>query len=392
MDTIRKLIKNNIRQYTMLIALVIVAIIFQIATGGVLLRPMNVTSLIMQNAYVFILAIGMMILLINGGNIDLAVGSVIAFLGAISGIMMINNKLPMWLTIIVCLIIGGLIGIWQGFWIAYVRIPGFIVTLAGMLIFRGLTTNILVGMTLAPFSNDFVSISVGFLPDFVNVGKLSLNLTAMLAGIIIAVVYIILQIRARAKKAKLTTELLAFPLFVVQIVVISAVILLAGYWLASYEGIPIIFIIIALLVLAYQFFTTKTVPGRYIYAMGGNEKAAKLSGINTNKVLFLCYVNMGVLTAVAAIATASRLDAASPLAGQNYEMDAISACFIGGASMYGGEGTIVGAIIGALFMGVLNNGMSILGAGTDVQMIIKGLVLLLAVAFDIFSKSRAKSA
>jgi putative multiple sugar transport system permease protein len=392
MDTIRKLIKNNIRQYTMLIALVVVAIIFQIATGGVLLRPMNVTSLILQNAYVFILAIGMMILLINGGNIDLAVGSVIAFLGAISGIMMISNKLPMWLTIIVCLVIGGLIGIWQGFWIAYVRIPGFIVTLAGMLIFRGLTTNILGGMTLAPFSNDFVAISAGFVPDFLNIGKISLNLTALLAGVIIAVVYIILQIRARAKKAKLTSELLTFPLFVVQIVVIAAVILIGGYWLASYEGIPIIFIIIALLVAAYQFFTMKTVPGRYIYAMGGNEKAAKLSGINTNKVLFLCYVNMGVLTAVAAIATASRLDAASPLAGQNYEMDAISACFIGGASMYGGEGTIVGAIIGALFMGVLNNGMSILGAGTDVQMIIKGLVLLFAVAFDIFSKSRAKSA
>jgi ABC-type xylose transport system, permease component len=392
METIRKLIKNNIRQYTMLIALVIVAIIFQIATGGILLLPMNVTNLVLQNAYVFILAIGMMILLINGGNIDLAVGSVIAFLGAILGIMMINSTVPMWVAIIVCLIIGGLIGIWQAFWIAYVRIPGFIVTLAGMLIFRGLTTYILGGLTLAPFSDAFVAISAGFIPDFVNVGKLSLNLTALVVGVIIAIVYIILQLRSRKKKAALTTELLAWPLFIVQIVVIAAVILLASYWLASYQGLPIIFIIIAVLVAAYQFFTSKTVPGRYIYAMGGNEKAAKLSGINTNKVLFLCYVNMGVLTAVAAIATASRLDAASPLAGQSYEMDAISACFIGGASMYGGEGTIVGAIIGALFMGVLNNGMSILGAGTDVQMIIKGLVLLLAVAFDIFSKSRAKAA
>jgi putative multiple sugar transport system permease protein len=261
-----------------------------------------------------------------------------------------------------------------------------------MLIFRGLTTNVLGGLTIAPFNNDFVAISAGFIPDFINVGKLAINLTALLAGVIVAIIYILLQLKGRAKKSKLTSDLLPWSLFIIQIAVVSAVILVAAYWFAIYQGLPIIFIIIAILVAVYQFFTSKTVPGRYIYAMGGNEKAAKLSGINTNKVLFLCYVNMSFLAAIAAIATASRLDAASPLAGQNYEMDAISACFIGGASMYGGEGTIVGAIIGALFMGVLNNGMSILGAGTDIQMIIKGLVLLLAVAFDIFSKSRAKAA
>jgi putative multiple sugar transport system permease protein len=391
METLQKLIKNNIRQYTMLIALVLALIIFQFATGGVLLVPMNVTNLILQNAYVFILAIGMMILLINGGNIDLSVGSVVAFVGAIVGIMMISNHMPMWLTIIVALAIGAVIGIWNGFWVAYVRVPGFIVTLAGMLLFRGLTTNILHGNTLAPFSQSFVNISAGYVPDFIGLGKISINVTALLAGVLVAAIFVFMQIRSRANRQKFTSDIIPLPLFLVQIVAVSAVVLLAAYWLASYEGLPIIFVIIAILVIVYQFFTSKTVPGRYVYAMGGNEKAAKLSGINTNKVLFLCYVNMGVLAAVAAIATASRLDAASPLAGTNYDMDAISACFIGGASMYGGAGTIVGAIIGALFMGVLNNGMSILGAGTDIQMVIKGLVLLLAVAFDIFSKSRAKA-
>jgi putative multiple sugar transport system permease protein len=394
METLKRLLKNNIRQYTMLIALLVALVIFQIATSGVLLVPMNVTNLILQNAYVFILAIGMMILLINGGNIDLSVGSVVAFVGAILGIMMINNHMPMWLSLIVAIVIGAAIGAWNGFWVAYVRVPGFIVTLAGLLLFRGLTTNILHGATIAPFDQAFVNISAGFVPDFIKGTQITadhLNYTTLIAGVIITAVYLVMQVQGRKKKQKFTIDLTPMALFIVQIVLIAAVIMLFTLWLAKYEGLPVIFVIIALLVVGYQYYTSKTVPGRYVYAMGGNEKAAKLSGINTNKVLFMCYVNMGVLAAVAAIATASRLDAASPLAGQNYDMDAISACFIGGASMYGGAGTIVGAIIGALFMGVLNNGMSILGAGTDMQMIIKGLVLLFAVAFDIFSKTRSKA-
>jgi putative multiple sugar transport system permease protein len=391
METLKKLIKNNMRQYTMLIFLILIMIIFQVATSGVLLLPMNVTNLVLQNAYVFILAIGMMLLLINGGNIDLAVGSVVAFIGAITGIMIISMHWPVWVAIVISLLIGVLIGIWQGFWIAYIRIPGFIVTLAGMLIFRGMTNAILKGQTLAPFPDSFSAIGAGYIPDFIGGANPDLNITAITLGVILAGIYIFLQIRGRAGKQKYGVEVTPWALFLVQVIVITAVILIGSYWLALYKGLPIIFLIIGILIIVYNFFTSKTVPGRYIYAMGGNEKAAKLSGINTNKVLFLCYVNMSVLAAVAGIVAASRINSASPLAGQNYEMDAISSCFIGGASMYGGAGTVVGAIIGALFMGVLNNGMSILGASTDVVLIVKGLVLLLAVAFDIFSKSRAKA-
>jgi putative multiple sugar transport system permease protein len=391
METIKKIIKNNMRQYTMLVFLVVIVIIFQFATNGILLRPMNVTNLVLQNAYVFILAIGMMILLINGGNIDLAVGSVVAFVGAIAGIMMINYHWPMWIAIIICLIVGVIIGLWQGFWIAYVRIPGFIVTLAGMLIFRGLTNLILKGLTLAPFSNAFQAISSGFVPDFFSQTS-TINITCLIVGIILAALYLFFQCKNRLHKQKIHAEVSSWVLFLVQVIITTLIILLAFFWIARFQGLPIILVIIGILVIAYNFFLSRTVPGRYIYAMGGNEKAAKLSGINTNKVLFFCYVNMSVLAAVAGIAAASRINSASPLAGQSYEMDAISACFIGGASMYGGAGTVVGAIIGAMFMGVLNNGMSILGVGTDIVSIIKGLVLLFAVAFDIFSKSRAKSA
>lgn len=391
METLKKLIKNNMRQYAMLIFLILIMIIFQLATGGVLLVPMNVTNLILQNAYVFILAIGMMLLLINGGNIDLAVGSVVAFVGAITGVMIIQMHWPIWVAIIAALLVGLIIGVWQGFWIAYVRIPGFIVTLAGMLIFRGLTNSILNGQTLAPFPNSFSAIAAGFVPEFISGENSPIKMTAVVLGVILAALYIFLQLRNRSNKQKYGVEVTSWAFFLVQIIIITAVILFSFYWLSLYCGLPIIFLVIGVLIVVYHFFASKTVPGRYIYAMGGNEKAAKLSGINTNKVLFLCYVNMSVLAAVAGIVSAARINSASPLAGQNYEMDAISSCFIGGASMYGGAGTIVGAIIGALFMGVLNNGMSILGAGTSVQMIVKGLVLLFAVAFDIFSKSRAKA-
>lgn len=409
METFVKLLKNNIRQYTMLIALVVTAILFGVLTNGTLLVPQNVTNLILQNAYVFILGIGMMILLINGGNIDLSAGSVVAFVGAVLGVMLVNNHYPLWTAILAALVIGAAIGAWQGYWIAYVRVPGFIVTLAGMLLFRGLTLAIEGGLTIAPFDDTFKAISMGFVPDFIhsNIPVLTpqqstnilyrlshlntLNYTTLVAGVLVVAVYIFMQFRSRANKQKFTKDITPRPLFITQLALISFVIMVFALWLSMYEGLPIILLIMAVLVIGYQFYMNKTVPGRYVYAMGGNEKAAKLSGISTNKVLFFCYVNMGVFSALAAIATASRLAAAPPNAGQNYEFDAITACFVGGASMYGGAGTIVGAIIGALFMGVLNNGMSILGFGTDSQQIIKGLVLLAAVAFDIFSKSRAKA-
>lgn len=392
MEKLFNLIKNNIRQYTMIIATVVACIIFGITTNGILLVPMNVTNLILQNAYVFILAIGMMVLLINGGNIDLSVGSVVAFLGCVLGIMIIQDHLPIWLAIVAVLIMGGLIGLWNGFWVAYIKVPGFIVTLTGMLLFRGLALYVSKGLTISPFSQDFVNISAGFIPDFIGGEGSPLNYTALAAGVLFAACYVFFQIRGRIKKRKLSAELMPWQMFMIQTVLITAFILFIFYWMAAYEGIPIIFIIIAVLVAGYQFFMTRMVPGRHVYAMGGNEKAAKLSGVSTSKILMLCYVSMGVMTGAAAVATASRLNAAPPNSGLNYEMDAISACFIGGASMYGGAGMIVGAIIGALFMGILNNGMSIMGAKTDVQQVVKGLVLLFAVVFDIFSKSRAKAA
>jgi putative multiple sugar transport system permease protein len=377
----------------MLIALVFIMLFFQVATEGVLLVPMNVTNLVLQNAYVFILAIGMTLCILTGGNIDLSVGSVVAFIGALCGTFIITLKMDVGFSIFLAVLFGFVIGVWQGFWIAYVRLPSFIVTLAGMLTFRGLTVFMLKGLTIGPFPESFQQISSGFVPDFFAAlagPEDALNITTFAAGAVLAVIFALAQLRQRLYRRRNGYEGMRLPFFVAQLVLVVGIIALASFWLASYRGLPIIFLIIGFLVLAYSFFTTRTVPGRYLYAMGGNEKAAQLSGINTNRVLFLAYVNMGVLSAVAGIAVSSRLNAASPLAGQNFELDAIAACYIGGASASGGIGTIIGAIIGALVMGVLNNGMSILGIGSDIQQVVKGLVLLAAVAFDVLSKRKAR--
>ena len=391
MDAIKNIFKKNIRQYAMLIALVVIMIFFQIATKGILLVPMNVTNLILQNGYVFILAIGMTLTILTGGNIDLSVGSLCALIGSIAGTLIITMKMNIVLAIVVTLLVAVVIGMWQGFWIAYIRIPAFIVTLAGMLLFRGLTVTMLKGLTLAPFPESFQQLSSGFVPDIFNGFGTKLNFTAILVGIIISVIYTTMQFKNRSKKQKSDFVVTSLTFFALQILSMLVVINLFFYWLAAYKGIPIALILIGILIIAYSIFTTKTVPGRFLYAMGGNEKAAKLSGINTNKVLFFAYVNMAILSAVAGIMFASRINSASPSAGINFELDAIAACFIGGASAYGGVGTITGAIIGALVMGVLNNGMSILGVGSDWQMSIKGLVLLTAVAFDVISKMKSKA-
>ena len=390
MENIKYYLKNNIRQYGMLIALIFITIFFQIMTKGILLVPMNVTNLILQNAYVFILAIGMTIVILTGGNIDLSVGSVVAFIGAICGTFIITMKMDVGIALILAPFIGFVIGVWQGFWIAYIRIPAFIVTLAGMLLFRGLTIFMLKGLTINPFPESFQMISSGFVPDIAKGAFGKFHSTAIILGLVIMAIYIFFQIKHRAAQRRNGFDVVSSALFIVQLVIISAFILVFSVWLAAYKGLPVIFVIIGVLILVYSFVTNRTVPGRYLYAMGGNEKAAQLSGINTNKVLFFSYVNMGVLAAVAGIAYTARLNAASPQSGLNFELDAIAACFIGGASAYGGIGTIVGSIIGALVMGVLNNGMSILGIGSDVQQIVKGLVLLFAVAFDVLSKKKTR--
>jgi putative multiple sugar transport system permease protein len=387
MEKIKNIFKSNIRQYAMGIALISIMVLFQILTKGILLKPLNVTNLILQNSYILVLAIGMFLCILTG-NIDLSVGSVAAFVGAISAMLAIRMNLPVIPTIVLSLCVGALIGAWQGFWVAYVRIPAFIVTLAGMLIFRGLTMVILKGQTIAPFPQSYQIISSGFIPDLF--GDSALHIFTIIIGVIISVIYVISQLNKRKNTLKYNFEVSSKSWFIVQLIFIIVVINLFTYWLASYKGIPTVLILLAVLIAIYTFVTNKTVPGRHIYAFGGNEKAAKLSGVKTNKVLFWVYVNMSVLSALAGIVFAGRLNAATPKAGVNFELDAIAACYIGGASASGGIGTVFGCIIGGLIMGVLNNGMSILGISIDWQQAIKGFVLLLAVAFDVYTKNKAK--
>lgn len=386
MDKVKKQSSINIRQFGMLIALAVITVLFQILTKGILLTPQNVTNLIMQNSYVIILAVGMLLCILSSGSIDLSVGSIVAFIGALLGEMIVVKGMNTWLAILIALVIGVVMGIWQAFWIAYMRIPAFIVTLAGMLTFRGLTLTVLGGLTLSPFPSEFNFISSGFLP---NIAAGKINVTAILFGIISSLIYIYLVSKKRAKKKKEGFDVSSSAFFIGEMVLIVAAINLFFVWLAMYKGVPVLLVILLVLIIAYGVFTSNTVPGRYLYAMGGNEKAAILSGIDTNKVLFLVFINMAVLSALAGVVFTSRLQAATPTAGTNFEMDAIASCFIGGASAYGGVGTILGAVIGALVMGVLNNGMSIMGVGSDVTQTIKGLVLLAAVIFDVLSKKRS---
>ncbi|CAM3290338.1 MULTISPECIES: multiple monosaccharide ABC transporter permease [Paenibacillus] len=387
METLMKLFKNNIRQYGMIIALVLIMIFFQIITGGLLLEPINITNLILQNSYILILAIGMVLVIITG-HIDLSVGSVAAFVGAVAAVMMVDMQLHPVIAVIASLIVGGLIGAWQGFWVAYVRIPAFIVTLAGMLLFRGLTMIVLDGQSISPFPGGFQKLSSGFVPDFGNTGT---NLVAILVGIAFTVIYVINELRDRKSQKKYNFDVIPGGLFLLKLVLMAAVINAFTFMLASYAGLPNILILLLVLIIIYSFVMNKTVMGRHIYALGGNEKAAALSGVKTKKVTFWVFVNMGVMAAISGLMFAARLNAATPRAGTNFELDAIAASFIGGASATGGIGTVFGAIIGGLVMGVLNNGMSLVGLGIDWQQGIKGLVLLAAVAFDIYNKKKSST-
>ncbi|WP_078395698.1 multiple monosaccharide ABC transporter permease [Shouchella patagoniensis] len=378
-------IQNNVRQYSMTFALLLIMILFQVLTDGILLQPLNITNLILQNSYILILAIGMVLIIITG-HIDLSVGSIAAFIGALSAILMIKMNLDPILTILLCLLVGALVGAWQGFWVAYVKIPAFIVTLAGMLIFRGITLIMLQGQSIAPYPQSFQRLSSGFLPDVFN--GASVHLLSLVIGVLLCAVLIALEWLARKRKLKNGVVVLNPTLFALKIAGIAAVILGFTYILASYRGIPYILILLIALIAFYAFLTKKTVFGRHIYAVGGNEKAAALSGIKTKRVTFMVFVNMGMLAALSGLIFAARLNAATPRAGNLFELDAIAAAFIGGASAYGGVGTVIGAVVGGLVMGVMNNGMSILGLGIDWQQAIKGLVLLAAVAFDIMNKKR----
>lgn len=378
---------ENLRKYSMYIVLVVLIIVFQILTGGVFLDPVNLTNIILQNSYILILAIGMLVVILLG-DVDLSVGSVAAFVGAMSAIFIIRMGMPVWIAIVLSLAIGVAIGAFQGYFISYINVPAFIATLAGQLIFRGLTIVVLDGRTLAPFPDSFRIFSSGFLTDIFN-GS-SVHIFTIVIGVAVVIAYILYKIYSRNKSQQQGSEVESTGRFYSKIVVFSVLVLAFSYALALYEGLPNVLILLALLIALYEFLTTRTTIGRKFYATGGNEKAAALSGIDTKKIKLLAYMNMGLLAAVSGLVFSGRLNASTATAGNGFELDAIAACYIGGASAYGGEGTILGAIIGGLVMGVLNNGMSLMGIGVDWQQAIKGVVLLLAVAFDVYSKQKAK--
>ena len=376
-----------LKKHTISIALAVIVLLFTGNTGGKMLLPQNVNNLIAQNAYVFILATGMLFCILTGGNIDLSVGSVVCFVGAVGGKMMIESGISPYLTILAMVVIGALVGAWQGFWIAYVRIPPFIVTLAGMLMFRGLSNVVLQGMTLAPVPEKFLVLFNSYVPDFF--GMEGFNLTCFAVGILACMVYIFVVMYGRKQKRAKGYQLEPLTGVVIKMAVICTVLMAFMFRLAQYKGIPNALIWVAAIIGIYSYISSRTTTGRYFYAVGGNEKATKLSGINTNRVYFLAYLNMGLLAAVAGMVTVARLNSANPTAGNSYEMDAIGACFIGGASAYGGTGTVPGVIVGATLMGVLNLGMSIMGVDQNLQKVVKGGVLLAAVIFDVVSKRKS---
>ena len=368
------------------LALIAVVVLFSFLTNGILLRPQNISNLIVQNGYILILAIGM-VMVIVAGHIDLSVGSVAAFVGACSGVFAVQWGLPWWLAIIMSLGIGALVGVWQGFWIAYVGIPAFIVTLAGMLIFRGLALVVLGNSNIGSFPAEYRALGNGFLTDVF--GEFDLDPLTLGVGVIAVIALIVQQVRTRLGRAKYGQEVEPLVWFVAKLVLITAALGFFAYALASYKGIPVTLIVLAVLVLIYGVVMNRTVFGRHIYAIGGNRHAAELSGIKNRKVDFYLFVNMGILAALAGLIFTARLNLAGPKAGDGFELEAISAAFIGGAAVQGGIGTVGGAIIGGLIIGVLNNGMSILGIGIEWQQAVKGLVLLLAVAFDVYNKRRS---
>jgi len=384
-----KSIRNNVRQYAIGVAFVVIILLFWVVTGGTFLSPRNVNNIIQQNSYVLILATGMLLCILTG-NVDLSVGSVVAFVGAVTAVLIVNLGFPVWLVIPVGLMMGLLVGAFQGFFIAYLRIPAFIVTLAGMLTFRGLTMVILQGQTVGPLPKDYTFLAADWLPAIseLKVGNETINLLAVLCGAALSVFFMFTVFRRRRNRIKYQFEVGSVWIDIVKLCAIIAVVGVVTITLARYNGIPTVMMMLTLIIAIYTFITQRTISGRHIYALGGNEKAAMFSGVKTRRVLFFVYVNMGLLAALAGIAVAGRLGAATPKAGNGYELDAIAACFVGGASASGGIGTVAGAIIGALVMGVLNNGMSIMGVSVDWQQAIKGFVLLAAVTFDVLSKNR----
>ena len=379
-------LKRGFQDYGLMISLVLIMAFFHWSTGGVLMQSLNLTNLVLQNSYIVIMALGMLMVIV-AGHIDLSVGSVVGFVGALAAVLIVNYQMNFVAASIICLIAGAVIGGAQGYFVAFFKIPSFIVTLAGMLVFKGLTLALLAGQSVGPFPEGFQMLSSGFLPD--PFGGENLRGLSLLLGVIAAAALIITSLRSRAKQLKHGMENEPRAFFLLKNAIFAAVMVYFSYLLASYRGFPNVLAVMSLLIVAYTFITNRTVLGRRVYAVGGNEKAARLSGIKTERVSFYTFVNMGMLAALAGLIFAARLNTATPKAGTGFELDVIAACFIGGASASGGVGKVMGAVVGAFIMGVMNNGMSIMGIGVDYQQIIKGLVLLAAVFFDVYNKNKA---
>ena len=378
-------IKKNLREYGMLFSLVVIMAFFEFMTDGTLMQPLNLTNLLLQNSYIVIMALGMLLVIV-AGHIDLSVGSVAGFVGGLAAVLMVEYQWHYVPATLACLMAGALIGATQGYFIAFHRIPAFIVTLGGMLVFRGLALWLLHGQSVGPFPREFQLLSSGFIPD--PLGGESLRLTSLLLGGMVALGFFYMNLKERANKIQYGAAAEPLGFLVGKNVAFSAAIIYLCYLLASYKGMPNVMVIMFALMLFYDFVTNRTTIGRRVYALGGNEKAARLSGIKTDRLTFYTFVNMGVLAALAGLVFAARLNTATPKAGVGFELDVIAACFIGGASATGGVGRVMGAVIGAFVMGVMNNGMSILGIGIDWQQVIKGVVLVAAVFVDVYNKNK----
>ena len=378
----------DLKQYGMFLILIGIFLLFALTTSGANAKPVNINNLIMQNGYVVILAIGMLLCVLTG-NIDLGVGSVVAVTGSVAGIIMIDMKMNMWVAILAALAVGLLTGLFAGFFIAYLSIPPFVVTLATMLMGRGLTYTLLQAQTKGPLPESYNFIGAGFLPVIkIPFGDGTLDLVSIFVAVVASVLLIFSEIKSNATKRKYNFAVNPTWQILLKLGLMLFIIWFFFYKLARNNGLPFVLLIMVILIAVYGFVTSKTVAGRQIYALGGNRKAANLSGIDTRKVFFWVYVNMGVLSSIAGIVLAARNGSATPKAGDGFEMDAIASCYIGGAAVAGGAGTIVGAVVGAFIMGILNNGMSLLGWSTDLQKIAKGAVLLLAVTIDVLSKRK----
>ncbi|OXM60049.1 multiple monosaccharide ABC transporter permease [Amycolatopsis vastitatis] len=390
----KRRISINPRQSGIYVAFALIVVLFEVLTGGALLEPQNISNIIVQNSYVLILAIGMILVIISG-HIDLSAGSVVAMTGAVSAVLMVNSHVPWFLAVLITLVVGAAIGAWQGYWVAYFGIPAFIVTLAGMLAFRALTLTVLGNQGIGPFPDAIRTLSNGFTDGYL--GNIALgplggaDLVSLLAGVAAVAGIAFTQWRKRKGRLGYGQDVDPFPLFALKIAGIAVLVLALVVQLARFKNLPWVLILLAVLVLGYSLVAGKSVFGRHIYAVGGNLQAATLSGVKVKQVTFWIFVNMGVLAALAGIIFAGRLNQAGPTAGINFELDAIAAAFIGGAAVQGGVGKVVGAITGGLIMAVINNGMSLIGAPSERVMLVKGVVLLAAVAYDIWTKRRAAS-